>query len=62
MLVVHFGRKDILVHSESFLRLPPPPGEARKEDSILDFARNESVRPRNISFFASAWTLIPEHS
>ena len=57
----HFGKKDILVHSESFLRRPPPRlGEARK-DSVLDRARNESVRPRNISFFVSAWRLIPKH-
>ena len=61
MLVVHFGRKDILVHSESFLLRPPPLGEARKENSLPDLTLSESVRPRKGSFFESVWRLIPGH-
>ena len=55
----HFGKKDILVHSESFLLLPPAAGDASNEDSVLDLARICSTRPRSGSFLASVCKLIP---
>ena len=57
---LHFGKKDIFVHSESFLLLPPAAGDASNEDSVLDLARICSTRPRSGSLLTSVCRLIPE--
>ena len=56
----HFGKKDIFVHNESFLLLPPAAGDASNEDSVLDLARICSTRPRSGSLLTSVCRLIPE--
>ena len=57
----HFGKKDIFVHNESFLLLPPAAGDASNEDSVLDLARICSTRPRSGSLLTSVCRLIPEN-
>ena len=59
---LHFGKKDIFVHSESFLLLPPAAGDASNEDSVLDLARICSTRPRSGSLLTSVCKLIPENA